>query len=152
MSRRRITITVGALVFLACVFSYVSGNGLSLPENPSPPTARSYRQAKVCTPAFEAKMARVVKEMNEGSLLGRAVVRTSTLNEVYVHPELWAAIDAEQKQNLTHNLSGWHNCVERPKMGAKLGKADYYHGVTLIDMMSGKKLATIGAFRGYRVF
>ena len=75
--------------------------------------------------------------------------------EIYVHPNIWNLATAEQKENLTYNLSAWHNCVVRPTWkdsdGESLGKGDYFHSVTLYDMLSGRKLATIGVFRGFRI-
>lgn len=114
---------------------------------------------KVCTPEREKAITAVVDTLNarHQELFGKPAVKEKGALEVYVSSVLWSIWDAEQKENMTYTLSAWWNCIVRPThrdafTGESMGKGDYYHGVTLFDAQSGKKLATIGAFRGYRIF
>ena len=106
---------------------------------------------EICTREREEETVRLIDALISSSsrMLGRDAIADAGLTEVYVHPTIWNTMDVEQKRLWTQVLSVWSNCVLRAEKN--LGKNDWIHGVTMIDMMSGAKLATIGAFRGFRI-
>lgn len=102
-------------------------------------------QNRVCTPARKASAAELVKAANESQIQIRA---DAQYGRVQVAPLLWTIADLDQKRILTHHLGVWLNCIHYPSRGED--ELDSY-SVTVVDMRSGRRLASIGVFRGFRI-
>ena len=69
--------------------------------------------------------------------------------DAQVHQILWSQLDLDRKETFTRMIGIWVNCVVMPRE-RDLPKRQT-QAITIVDMMSGKKLATIGVFRGFRI-
>ena len=102
---------------------------------------------KVCTPFLEGYATEYVEVILKDHV-------KFTARKVYVDPVLWALLDAEQKEHLTHTLGVYQNCIWVPanvtEFGKPVKKLDSFK-VTVVDKQSGSTLSSIGIFRGYKV-
>jgi len=102
-------------------------------------------QQRVCTSANEAAAKQLVGAFNKDRIQIKADAK---YGQVQVHPLLWTVADLDQKRILTHHLGVWLNCIHNPSRG--LDELDSY-SVVVVDMQSGRRLASIGIFRGFRI-
>ena len=106
----------------------------------------------VCNPEREKLALETVSTINAETVFLK--VRDAVRGSVYFHPGLWRALDAEGKETYTRVAAVWVNCIQLPKVkddkGKPFDKMDSFR-ITVYDMQSGKKLASIGIFRGFRV-
>ena len=117
--------------------------------------APSVHAQEVCSAERERAAATAVENVNASwqDSYDRDAIRwyrsASQWNAVLIDPMLWAAGDVEEKEILTRTAAVWVNCIVLPRE-RDLPKANHF-AVDVYDAMSGRKLASIGIFRGFRI-